>query len=618
MHINMEIFVFMRNQNFNRNKIFKILLFTLCSLCLVFQSGGQILNLPELVKQIDPTVLKLYTIGLDGQKQSQASAVILSSNGLCITNFHVLAGSRSAYVIDSKNQSHKIEGIVEYSQEKDLVVFKIGRGAQIFPFAKTKTTPIDKGATVFAIGYPNGFAMEGGSTVSTGIISGFRNVDGTSYLQTTTPITHGSSGGGLFDQNGNLVGVTTGTFASVTEDLHANMNKCVPATEISKLKRNLNLSFDQFYNEISFTSDFIQGLAYYIVQDYETAAPYFIKHLETYSGDMVAWMKLGICLNQIAWSQANSLSREAYDEKLNLSVFCFRNAAALDSTYYPAFGQAMLSYMTLGEMDQAQGFASWTLKLAPKESFANYIQGRYYSEVGNYENSIYYLSKSIEYYDEEDIDLKKIYLERSIAYVALKNYPKALADLMASLNIDDLYQDAIFHYAVVLSESGEYEEGCKYIYKLKSLNENYMYSDIPLNEVIRKMCTLRGIDKDSRGLINKKAELSIAKDITGLEVKNNSESNNTSLGQVVFWTDSDKDGEIRVYVDSKQIGVVRNFVTSGIPNCNVEENIALVESLKDGVYNYYAKGKRRYWLGTLTIREGSCTIIRLSYQEGKF
>jgi S1-C subfamily serine protease len=61
------------------------------------------------------------------------------------------------------------------------------------------------GEPVIAIGSPRGLE----NTISTGIVSGIRHEERTTYLQTTAPISSGSSGGGLFDLSGNLIGITT-------------------------------------------------------------------------------------------------------------------------------------------------------------------------------------------------------------------------------------------------------------------------------------------------------------------------------------------------------------------------------------------------------------------------
>jgi S1-C subfamily serine protease len=61
------------------------------------------------------------------------------------------------------------------------------------------------GEEVYTIGSPSGLE----STLGQGIISGLRQLDLQRLIQTTAPISPGSSGGGLFDQSGNVVGITT-------------------------------------------------------------------------------------------------------------------------------------------------------------------------------------------------------------------------------------------------------------------------------------------------------------------------------------------------------------------------------------------------------------------------
>ncbi|OYD21171.1 trypsin-like peptidase domain-containing protein [Oceanimonas baumannii] len=57
---------------------------------------------------------------------------------------------------------------------------------------------------MLAIGAPAGFDK----TLTEGIVSARRSENGVGFVQTTAPISYGSSGGGLFDESGNLVGIT--------------------------------------------------------------------------------------------------------------------------------------------------------------------------------------------------------------------------------------------------------------------------------------------------------------------------------------------------------------------------------------------------------------------------
>ncbi|HET6521786.1 MAG TPA: trypsin-like peptidase domain-containing protein [Geminicoccaceae bacterium] len=61
------------------------------------------------------------------------------------------------------------------------------------------------GEAVYTLGSPSGLEL----TLAHGLISGLRRINGANLIQTTAPISRGSSGGGLFDARGNLAGITT-------------------------------------------------------------------------------------------------------------------------------------------------------------------------------------------------------------------------------------------------------------------------------------------------------------------------------------------------------------------------------------------------------------------------
>jgi tetratricopeptide (TPR) repeat protein len=81
---------------------------------------------------------------------------------------------------------------------------------------------------VYAIGAPEGLEL----TFSEGIISSLRDFDGSQYIQTSAAISQGSSGGGLFDTEGRLVGITAFFIAE-----GQNLNFALPAGWIAELER---------------------------------------------------------------------------------------------------------------------------------------------------------------------------------------------------------------------------------------------------------------------------------------------------------------------------------------------------------------------------------------------
>ena len=89
------------------------------------------------------------------------------------------------------------------------------------------TNEVRVGQRAYAIGAPQGLEL----TLSEGLISSLRATTNGSIIQTTASISPGSSGGGLFDANGQLIGIVT--FQSKTGQ---NLNFALPAHWISEMK----------------------------------------------------------------------------------------------------------------------------------------------------------------------------------------------------------------------------------------------------------------------------------------------------------------------------------------------------------------------------------------------
>ncbi|WP_394188531.1 trypsin-like peptidase domain-containing protein [Paenisporosarcina quisquiliarum] len=162
---------------------------------------------------------------------------ILIGNGLILTNQHVINDFQfgTAFSIDDKK--YEIAGIVESDELKDLALIKLKENITASKVTFKRYEDLKKGEKVVAIGNPLGLQ----NTVSEGIISSFRDIEGISTIQHTAQMTFGSSGGGLFDTKGNLIGVTT----SVEENETADLNFSVSINELDSWKSFLKLSHSQ-------------------------------------------------------------------------------------------------------------------------------------------------------------------------------------------------------------------------------------------------------------------------------------------------------------------------------------------------------------------------------------
>ncbi len=166
----------------------------------------------------DPTFRQFFgdqLDDLDGQSQpenSLGSGVIVSEQGLILTNNHVVAAADEIEVAlsDGRKMSAKVVGT---DPDTDLALIKVD--AEHLPaITFASSDKLNVGDVVLAIGNPFGV----GQTVTQGIVSALgRNHLGINiyenFIQTDASINPGNSGGALIDTDGNLVGVNSAIYS---------------------------------------------------------------------------------------------------------------------------------------------------------------------------------------------------------------------------------------------------------------------------------------------------------------------------------------------------------------------------------------------------------------------
>lgn len=168
------------------------------------------------------SIVVVETFDAKGQAVAQGSGVVVAP-GVVVTNCHVF---KDATVAQVRYQKHRLEATLRDSDAaRDLCT--LWAGALTAPPAQLGSASIAQiGDRVYAIGAPQGLEL----TLSDGLISSLRPLDGGNILQVTAPISHGSSGGGLFDDHARLIGITT-MYLSDSQQL----NFAVPVEWINEL-----------------------------------------------------------------------------------------------------------------------------------------------------------------------------------------------------------------------------------------------------------------------------------------------------------------------------------------------------------------------------------------------
>lgn len=171
--------------------------------------GEQEMSLKELYSDCAQSIVAIYGY-IDGQSGYYwGTGVILSEDGLILTNTHVVSGCDSATVQLSDNTEYEAK-LVGADELSDIAVLKIeASGLKAASFGESRDLAV--GDKVAAIGNPLGETFR--LTLTDGIISAIER--GISYkghsmtlLQTNTAINEGNSGGALFNMYGQVIGIT--------------------------------------------------------------------------------------------------------------------------------------------------------------------------------------------------------------------------------------------------------------------------------------------------------------------------------------------------------------------------------------------------------------------------
>lgn len=180
-----------------------------------------------------------------GESINLGTAFIISNNGLALSNYHVFKNSEKALAINSEGDHFDIDliKVVKINPLLDYILFYI-EDPKSFNLVSTLSMP-KIGDECFAIGNPDGLQL----TLSTGIISGYRFED--TLLQTTAPITHGSSGGPLFNSIGEVIGITSGGKDQGSLNFAINIKMILDDISKNQIDSAIANNEDRNLNEIS-------------------------------------------------------------------------------------------------------------------------------------------------------------------------------------------------------------------------------------------------------------------------------------------------------------------------------------------------------------------------------
>lgn len=193
----------------------------------------------DLARQAKPAVVLLKIRDRFGNDVGVGSGFFITSDGVVVTNHHVIAGATAVEAQLDNRDSLPVVGILATDERNDLAVLQVaGAGQRPLPLAPT-SLDLEVGERVLVLGGPQGLA----SSLSEGIVSAVRlpgdpvldELPQSALLQITASTSPGSSGSPVIDLRGDAIGVVV---SQVT--VGQNLNFAVPIEALHDLLESID------------------------------------------------------------------------------------------------------------------------------------------------------------------------------------------------------------------------------------------------------------------------------------------------------------------------------------------------------------------------------------------
>ena len=175
--------------------------------------AASVLSPATIAARATPATVTIVTFSARGDTLGQGSGFIVRPSGVIVTNWHVIAGAGAATIILANGERYSRVLYLDGDSTRDVALLQIP-GADL-PVLTVRNDAPPPGSRVVVIGSPVGLAR----TVTDGVVSAKRIVQGVEMVQISAPISHGSSGGPVLDTRGRVFAIAS---AFLTEGQQLN------------------------------------------------------------------------------------------------------------------------------------------------------------------------------------------------------------------------------------------------------------------------------------------------------------------------------------------------------------------------------------------------------------
>jgi hypothetical protein len=211
--------------------------FVLCSGSTLY---SQEIPASEIFKHAGPSVVLIQTYDVAGNVAGAGSGFVIASDGRILTNFHVIAHTKRATVRLANDDAYDQVYVLGVDRRKDIALLKID-AVNLTPLKLGNSFTTQIGDKVYTLGSPLGFLQ---NTLSEGLLSGVRQMDGYKLFQLSAPVSHGSSGGPVLNASGEVIGLVDLTISE-----GQNLNFAIPIDYAAGMRNAREIQYLADYYE---------------------------------------------------------------------------------------------------------------------------------------------------------------------------------------------------------------------------------------------------------------------------------------------------------------------------------------------------------------------------------
>jgi tetratricopeptide (TPR) repeat protein len=390
----------------------------------------------QVFDKVKDSIVVVKTLDAQGKVKGQGSGVLLPS-GKIATNCHVVEGGASYQV----GRGKELVRATLYAEDGDKDICLLdAKGIIGIPAQLGKAAGLKVGVPVYAVGAPRGLEL----SLSDGIVAQLRGGP-PPFIQTTAAISPGSSGGGLFDGEGRLVGLTT-----LYIEGGQNLNFAMPVEWIGEIKQGRK----QATGGHSQTEWVKRTTALEELKDWQALLDWCRKWTKSESKNALAWGGLGIAYDNL--NRYND-AIEAYRQSLRIDP---ENAAV----WYFLGG----AYFNLKRYNDAIDAYRQVLRINPEYPNAWYNLRVTYSnsKLGRYDDAIEAFRQALRI----DPKYAEAWNDLGRAYLILKRYNDAIEAYSQSLRIDPENAAVWYFLGGTYTASGNRSAALEVVQKLRRLD----------------------------------------------------------------------------------------------------------------------------------------------------